>query len=80
MLISQELVILHHIQQKIIPPRECCLGFPLWKYPLVVILRLSALLYIPIDIMKFIPLSLIKVAPCLGLVSRAEFFNSYQKA
>ena len=70
-LISQEFVIIHHIQQKIILLRECCLVFPPWEYPLVVMLRLSALLYIPIDLMEFIPLILIKVASHSGLVPPA---------
>ena len=67
-LIRQAFVILHHVQQKIIPLRECRLGPPLGKYPFVVMLRLSTLLYIPIDLVELILLILIKVTSHIGLV------------
>ena len=76
MLIRLELVILHHVQQKITPFQECCLELPLWKYSHVGILFISALLCIPIYLMKFVPLSLIKFASCLELVPLATVVDT----
>ena len=86
MLIIQEFFILHHIQQKIIPLRECRLGIPLGKYPFVVMLRLSALLYIHIDIMEFVHMVMIKVTSCPELVPpvtvidpKTEVIDTYKR-
>ena len=61
-------------------------GISSWNYPFVVMLRLSALLYIHIDIMEFVHMVMIKVTSCPELVPpvtvidpKTEVIDTYKR-